>query len=348
MSDTYIHAAAREYVAHGLSVVPIKRDGSKQPAVPWKCFQSRPPTPEELAGWFEPYGQHGLAVVAGRVSGGLETIDCDCKPVADEFASHLHDLAPELIDRLVVVESPRGRHFYYRCPASGRNAVLAAAPDQVKPGKWKTLVDLKGEGGLVIAPPSGGVVHPSGLSYQFATARTFADLPDLTYAEHVQVLAAALLCDRRPPLPPPASRPSTPPISRLRSLRAAGRWGCRPGDRYETESDWAEILEPHGWDLLYITGDGTRHWTRPGKDSGTSATTGHGLAESGRDLLYVFTTAAPPFEPGKGYTKFTAYALLEHGGDFHAAARAVGGGAVLPAGFTLRSLRGAAEGSAKG
>ena len=64
-----------------------------------------------------------------------------------------------------------------------------------------------------------------------------------------------------------------------------------------------------------------RHWTRPGKDSGTSATTGYGPDDSGRDLLYVFTTAAPPFDPGRAYSKFSAFALLEHGGNFRAAAR---------------------------
>ena len=43
----------------------------------------------------------------------------------------------------------------------------------------------------------------------------------------------------------------------------------------------------------------------------------------GRDLLYVFSSNAAPFEPEKGYSKFAVYALLNHGGDFTAAARAL-------------------------
>ena len=58
--------------------------------------------------------------------------------------------------------------------------------------------------------------------------------------------------------------------------------------------------------------------TRPGKNpgEGISATFGH----KGRRIFHVFTSSAPPFEANRGYAPFTVYALLEHGGDFAAAA----------------------------
>ena len=37
-------------------------------------------------------------------------------------------------------------------------------------------------------------------------------------------------------------------------------------------------------------------------------------------MLYVFSTSTP-FEPERGYSKFSAYTLLEHGNDYAAAAR---------------------------
>lgn len=43
---------------------------------------------------------------------------------------------------------------------------------------------------------------------------------------------------------------------------------------------------------------------------------------SGSDLLYVFSTSTI-FEAGRAYSKFAAYAILEHGGEFRAAARAL-------------------------
>ena len=76
-------------------------------------------------------------------------------------------------------------------------------------------------------------------------------------------------------------------------------------------------LTSHGWTNVY-TRDGTTYWRRPGKDIGISATTNFG----GADLLYVFSSSTQ-FEAEKSYTRFGAYAVLNHGGDFHAAARAL-------------------------
>jgi putative DNA primase/helicase len=93
----------------------------------------------------------------------------------------------------------------------------------------------------------------------------------------------------------------------------------RPGDDFSAHVSWAEVLEPHGWRLTSVLDDGTECWGRPGKADGVSATVNY----AGSDLLYVFSSNAEPFEEGRGYTKFTAYALLTHGGDFRAASRAL-------------------------
>jgi hypothetical protein len=52
---------------------------------------------------------------------------------------------------------------------------------------------------------------------------------------------------------------------------------------------------------------------------GTSATTDY----AGSELLHVFSSNAAPFDQDTAYTKFHAFALLEHDGDFRAAARAL-------------------------
>jgi putative DNA primase/helicase len=103
-----------------------------------------------------------------------------------------------------------------------------------------------------------------------------------------------------------------------RHARTALAHGERPGDRYNRRASWAEVLEPHGWKKLTIRG-GESYWQRPGKQGpGVSATTNY----QGSDLLYVFSTSTV-FEAGRAYSKFAAYAILEHGGDFRAAARAL-------------------------
>jgi hypothetical protein len=75
------------------------------------------------------------------------------------------------------------------------------------------------------------------------------------------------------------------------------------------------LLQRAGWQST----DG-RHWRRPGKDRGISATWGKCTA-GGVPLLYVFSSNAGIFEDQKSYKPFQIFALLAHGGDFEAAAR---------------------------
>jgi len=92
--------------------------------------------------------------------------------------------------------------------------------------------------------------------------------------------------------------------------------GLRPGEDLTRHASWSTILERHGWRCLGGSG-GAVSWCRPGKREGTSATTNYG----GFDLFYVVSSNAPPFEAQCGYSKFAAFALLEHQGDFSEAAR---------------------------
>src|SRR5262249_26289805 len=92
----------------------------------------------------------------------------------------------------------------------------------------------------------------------------------------------------------------------------------RPGDAFNRCADWASLLQPHGWVPLRQRGDMT-HWRRPGKAERISARANY----AGSGLLYVFSTNAAPFEAARAYTPFAAYALLDHGGNFAAAAQAL-------------------------
>ncbi len=75
----------------------------------------------------------------------------------------------------------------------------------------------------------------------------------------------------------------------------------------------------------------------PGCDSrrhGWSAT----INENGNGVLYVHSTSTE-FEARKAYTKFSAFAILEHGGDFSAAAselRKQGYGSQAETGYEIR------------
>ena len=70
-------AAARLARQAGISVIPIRSDGSKRPALAsWKAYQQTPATDDDIDGWFESSG-NGIGWVCGRVSGDLEVLDFD-------------------------------------------------------------------------------------------------------------------------------------------------------------------------------------------------------------------------------------------------------------------------------
>ena len=99
--------------------------------------------------------------------------------------------------------------------------------------------------------------------------------------------------------------------------REAGDTGDRPGDRYEREADWCRDLLSD-WKPVGTSGDNLL-MHRPGSTNRFGAT----ISQRGNGVLYVFTDGAPPLQAQTCYSKFGAYATLEHGGDYRAAARAL-------------------------
>jgi hypothetical protein len=86
---------------------------------------------------------------------------------------------------------------------------------------------------------------------------------------------------------------------------------------------WTDLLTRHGWRDVSRSGlrrgKGIAYFQRPGKvgrePSATYGATG--------TYLYVFSSNALTFEPDTAYSAFSAYTLLEHAGNFTAAARAL-------------------------
>src|SRR5690348_2509009 len=86
------YEAAYYYISLGLSVIPIRLDGSKKPFLKeWKPYQSEIANDDDLESWFNPYADtYGIGIVCGEVSGNLEVIDIESrfwsdKEKAEEF-----------------------------------------------------------------------------------------------------------------------------------------------------------------------------------------------------------------------------------------------------------------------
>lgn len=148
-----IARAALRYAARGWSVIPAEARG-KRPLVAWQPFQQHAATADELAAWFRRWPRANVAVVTGAIS-GIVVLDVDPPHGGTESLAEAEALHGPLPATLEARTGGGGRHLYFAHPGGiVRNRVGLA------PG-----LDLRGDGGCVIAPPS---VHPSGARYAWA------------------------------------------------------------------------------------------------------------------------------------------------------------------------------------
>lgn len=325
---TTIADAAHEWQQAGCSVVPVRDDGSKHPVGSWKHRQTTPATAEEVDAWFADSRCQGVGVVCGAVSGNMEMFEAEGRAVTAGLHTRLagllddHD-AGELwkrIDNGYVELTPSGGfHWYYRVDGPARrNTKLAQRPatdDELAANpkeKVKVLLETRGEAGFTVVAPSAGSTHPTGAPW--VTIRgNVRDIPTLSIDERDLLYAVAALLDEMPTDMGQAARSDGQP-----HIDLLGGSDVRPGDDFNARATWAEILT--GWTCVGRLGPGYA-WRRPGKDTpGISATTGQ--AKDGIDRFYCFSTATE-FVAEKPYSKFAAYVLLEHNGDYSAAARAL-------------------------
>jgi hypothetical protein len=269
----------------------------------------------------------GIGLVCGAVSGGLELLEFEGRAVEAGVLAAFVDAATaagldDLVGRIAEgyhEQTPSGGvHLLYRCPEPSGNTKLARRPATAEElavdphDKIKVLIETRGEGGYCIVAPTSGPVHPSGGAWELVNG-DLGSIITITMEERAELLALARTFDE---MPAPPERERRPPAARSSS-------GLRPGDDYNLRADWGDVLE--GWTFVFLQGS-TSYWRRPGKPRGWSATTNR----TGRDTLIVFSSSTP-FEawdgngPAPSYSKFEAYAVLNHRGDFEAAARDLAG-----------------------
>lgn len=291
----------------GITTIPIALDGSKRPIGLWAEWIDGPPARPQVDLMFKK--SSGIAALCGPTSGGLECIDFDQPGYFENFAELVNDIAPGLLDKLCRIETPRGDgfHLYYRTDVVAGNQKLAML---MIDGKKQTAIETRGKGGYAIIPPSPPEAHPTKRPYKHVSGPTLVNVERITNEEREILISAAmslnLVAEEQP-----EGKPSKKAIQ-----LAPGE--LSPGDDFNLRGDWQELLQGAGWKVIRHRGDVT-HWQRPGKDGkGISATTGHC-----GDKLYVFSSNAAPFTTGRTCSKFWAYALLEHDGNFAKAASAL-------------------------
>lgn len=281
---------AKEYLSYQLSVIPIKE--GKRPALSsWTPYQTARLKEEEVEGLFSGANVKGLAIICGAISGNLEVIDVDTKHdttgrLWEEFKKLIEDNQPELYSSLVIAQTKSGGyHIYYRCDQIEGNLKLATKQNK------EVLIETRGEGGYVIAPPSQGysyiqgapdnipTISPQQRNVLFSIAKSFNELQE----------------EERP-------RVTTPYIS-------SGSTGLSPWEDYNQRGDIVELLEGRGWKVVSQRGERI-NLLRPGDtDSKTS-----GNFHTGLRVFRVFSSSTE-FNPDKGYSPSQVFSLLECNGD---------------------------------
>lgn len=311
----------------GISVLPIRADGSKGPACKeWTSLQRTSATEAQAREWWGGPRPLGLAAICGHVSCGLEMIDFDreADAVFPTWLDLVEESLPGIRERLALVRTPRGFHCWYRwggpVPGNRKLAGLstreraeerAAAEAEGRKAEC-CLIETRGEGGYALLPGGPLAVHGSGRPYLYLPgSEHLAMVRGIDEDDRDFLLEAARsFCRAGCPAAQERAR-QVPPKIRADELL--------PGEDYERKGDWHALLTAHGWRLVGQRGE-AGYWARPGKRKGWSATLGHCHRKDGLPLFRVFSSSADPFTEGKAYGLYRAYALLEHGGDFKKAA----------------------------
>ena len=135
------------YSQLGWSIFPVGQD--KKPLLDWKKYQSEFPTSDDINTWFIDPNTKGIGIATGSLS-KLFVLDIDQGANTDG----LH-LSPTL----TVKTGGGGWHYYYKYPA---NTIIRNSA-----GLIREHIDIRAEGGYVIAPPS---LHLSGNHYEWCDA----------------------------------------------------------------------------------------------------------------------------------------------------------------------------------
>lgn len=275
----------KKYKEAGYACLPTKKN--KQPLIAqnWKDgFEA-----EAFA------NAEGIGIICGSISGGLECMDFD-----NHFGDAKAILAkyldiPEVKELYQMHKFPiestmsGGYHLLFRSPEPEGNRKLA---QRLKDGRPDAIIETRGEGGYFVAAPSPG----------YSVVRNdILIVPTLTKIERAFMIDNAVSMNEFYPV-----------------VRTEYENSNRPGDMYNESSsalyETIAILKEHGW-----TEGRNGRWTRPGKKEGISAT----LGIAAKNIFYVFTSNAYPFEPMKGYTPFQVLGLLKFDGNFSRAAESL-------------------------
>ncbi|RTL26386.1 MAG: hypothetical protein EKK55_07805 [Rhodocyclaceae bacterium] len=304
---------ARWYVSQGISVIPVKADGSKSPSISgWRKYSNELPTEAELEKWFGGGQLSGIGVPCGPASGNLLVLDfeyAEGESAYFQWFNRLPDDLQKFVKSLPTVSTPSGgRHIWIRLTESQPGAKLA------RYANGKTKIEIRGEGHQVLAPGCPRECHSSGELYAWVDPDHATEFPEVDADTLAELIAVCCACNDY----------QAPEQPRDWGGGSGGKSGSdSPGNDFNRRGSWAETgLMEAGWTAAKLVGADRGFLTRPGKSAGISASMGMvSSRETGYPYLYVWSTSVPEFSAETPYSRFAVFAILKHKGDYSAAAK---------------------------
>lgn len=262
---------AKDYANRGWRVIPIK-SGTKRPALnDW--VNAATTSHDTIEKWWTANDVGGVGIVTGPKT-GFFVLDVDVADgkYGDESLSELESSHGKLPDTVEVITGSGGRHLYYAWP-EGR--AVATSGGKLGPG-----LDIRGEGGQVVAP---GSRHPqTGNLYEWEAS---------SHPDHIPIAQAPeWLLELLEP----------DPLSQVeyRDHQTTNLVAYDNFNLNATNDDVRTVLELAGWKLITTDKAGAYYMARPGKDDGGFSAS---IGKVRQGVLYVFSENAPGFRPNMSY-----------------------------------------------
>jgi hypothetical protein len=294
-----------DYLDAGLIPIPTVV-GEKKPLVMWTEYRDADSIdPENIRLDWSVHPGSDVSILLTDV----QVIDVDIKNARDK--SYLYNTFMRAImakislnDRIYVEETPsRGLHIWYRPRQMKPSGVIATlvGPDADARGRLvrRPVVEMLGPGHLCRIFPCQGFMARMGNP---------ANLPTLTDDECEYIERIGLLFNEY-----------VPEVAAYRASEKKGEG--RPGDDYSDNvsiPDFLSMIGRHGYE--HVKTSGRREYIRrPG-----ARTKNFDCDVLRKERVFMnYSTSVMDFDVGKGYSFFEVYTILEHGGNFAAAAQAL-------------------------
>lgn len=287
--------------ADGSTSVTTDPAGNR-PKGSWEPFMQRVATEQEIERWIGAKVE-SVAVIGGRISGGVEILDFDVPGFYEAWAE-LVGADAELLP--VQRTGGGGTQLAWRCPNPEANSKLAWSPDESAHTGRRIAIETRGEGGYALLPPS---LHPSGRHYQLLHGR-FSQVPFVDNSlRNFFLTCARSLCQV------PKTKQEIAAEARPAKYRDAQPYqGESVVDAYNAQWDIHLLLSRYGYARLH-----NGRYGRPGKPDSA----GVAVLDDGKSFHF---SSNDPLHSGDGEMKqprssFDLYVTFEHNGNYKAAVK---------------------------